>query len=888
MNFSKRLFHILVISATFGLFSCETAPLEPQASDTRFTEEAEYIITASCEKETKTINDGIHTLWDEEDAISVFYDGTASYQSSRFDYDSENSFSGTLTLPSKDSDWYALYPYDQGNVSPDALQIVVNGSPVQNGNGSRAHLSGPCFPLYGTALDVTAGELPSFLMQNFLTAVKFVITNQEEESIVVKSIEFTTPVPVTGSFIADITGSAPSWKAVEGKVSNSITLSVENGTAIASGESAEFFLGMMPLSETGEFQIRVTATCGGDEVVSKKTVNTEMTFEAGKVNKVGYKFVAEKKDPQAKNYIKVTTTPKDWSGTYLIVSGSKTLVALSSNNGFSKADVTVTDNIIASGADVDKYALRFINAGKNTYDIINSEGKYFYCSNSTVVFDNDNKNASGESYHHSISLNGDGSNVIITSSRVTTNPPLYDIKYSPDPFPFTSGSFSYISRTSSSSGSNIQLYKLDDVQKYQSLSFEDNSVEWAVGEDANYQIGEQYRMPQEPSGARTSVNYSSSDPGVAEIVDNSWILVKSIGSTVITATAAANGEYNESTASYVLRIKENGAFNLESKTLSEYLDAAEGAYTDDNWSSVSVVKNWTTGKGGTDYDFPNPVSLTWPGSQSSYTVSVYNDPEMTKFETSVTTNKASADIFNLIPNRTYYYTVTDGSSNEVTSGKFKTEGRRRLLKISSTVSANKANNARDFGGLNTVYNKPLNYNVAFRGSNMNDLTGTERDIITDYLNVKMDIDLRGSDEGRVVLSNAGYSHAGFSSWTDLQNTSKIKTTFDDIIKTVTDGGAVYIHCYAGADRTGYICLLLEAVCGVSKKDCSIDYELTSFSVLGIRARSGEGNIYFTQGMEYIEEYSNGSFQENATQILLDAGIESDQIEALRKAMIKGY
>lgn len=48
-----------------------------------------------------------------------------------------------------------------------------------------------------------------------------------------------------------------------------------------------------------------------------------------------------------------------------------------------------------------------------------------------------------------------------------------------------------------------------------------------------------------------------------------------------------------------------------------------------------------------------------------------------------------------------------------------------------------------------------------------------------------------------------------------------------IIRLLYNGQAVYIHCMVGADRTGTLAFLLEALLGVSESDLSKDFELTS-------------------------------------------------------------
>lgn len=67
---------------------------------------------------------------------------------------------------------------------------------------------------------------------------------------------------------------------------------------------------------------------------------------------------------------------------------------------------------------------------------------------------------------------------------------------------------------------------------------------------------------------------------------------------------------------------------------------------------------------------------------------------------------------------------------------------------------------------------------------------------------------------------------------------------------LSEGKAVYLHCVGGADRTGTLAFLIEALVGVSESDLSKDYELTSFDGSHTRRRSdpGQGNT------EYILKY----------------------------------
>ena len=83
------------------------------------------------------------------------------------------------------------------------------------------------------------------------------------------------------------------------------------------------------------------------------------------------------------------------------------------------------------------------------------------------------------------------------------------------------------------------------------------------------------------------------------------------------------------------------------------------------------------------------------------------------------------------------------------------------------------------------------------------------------------------------------SGAGFF---DASTIDGIKGVFEAIANP--DSLPVYIHCTAGADRTGTICYLINGVLGVEYEGLVQDFELTSFSEQGRRWRSSVKNWEF--------------------------------------------
>jgi len=382
----------------------------------------------------------------------------------------------------------------------------------------------------------------------------------------------------------------------------------------------------------------------------------------------------------------------------------------------------------------------------------------------------------------------------------------------------------------------------------------------------------------------------------------------------------ASGDKFESGTFKVMNVKydeshpiEQEPFNLENESVKAFIDEAQKQYTDTNYGSVSIVSKYNGDQSSSNRkDAPAPVTLSWTSSTSGVrTISVYNDASMTDLEMSTTSSSNSVDIRNLVPGSNYWYKVTSSSGAEIASGTFTTEGRRRMLLVSSVRGKGRANNCRDLGGLKTTDGKTLKYGILFRGSNIDMATDEEKRYILGYMNVGLDVDLRsdtasytsegedgiatahnpwtGSWSGKITYCNDGAFTGTFSeSFKVGAKDAEFTQMFTQILNTIRTGKAAYLHCHVGADRTGYVCLILESALGVSAKDCSIDFELTSFSVVGNRLRTGDWSHNMCKdALKYINNYSKGkTYQEKAWNILLDYGITEAQLQEFKSIMLE--
>ena len=151
------------------------------------------------------------------------------------------------------------------------------------------------------------------------------------------------------------------------------------------------------------------------------------------------------------------------------------------------------------------------------------------------------------------------------------------------------------------------------------------------------------------------------------------------------------------------------SYSIENDKLAAYLDAVEAnPYNPPDYTTTLMTDEYCGGRKSTTnrLDWPKPVPVGWTNPSSGNAdkvVYVYNDADRTDLELSVSagSTSSSVDIYNLIPGRTYYYTVTNGAE-ELTRGAFLTTGRRRMMKVGeSGYSREKANNCRDLGGQRT-------------------------------------------------------------------------------------------------------------------------------------------------------------------------------------------
>ena len=108
-------------------------------------------------------------------------------------------------------------------------------------------------------------------------------------------------------------------------------------------------------------------------------------------------------------------------------------------------------------------------------------------------------------------------------------------------------------------------------------------------------------------------------------------------------------------------------------------------------------------------------------------------------------------------------------------------------------------------------------------------------------------------------------------------------------------GPYLVHCTEGKDRTGYVCMVLEALAGASPEELERDYMLTYENYYGI-TRDTDPDRYdiivesvflsMLRSMAGDADISAGSLEEYAAAMLLDAGMTREALALLRERLAK--
>ena len=171
-------------------------------------------------------------------------------------------------------------------------------------------------------------------------------------------------------------------------------------------------------------------------------------------------------------------------------------------------------------------------------------------------------------------------------------------------------------------------------------------------------------------------------------------------------------------------------------------------------------------------------------------------------------------------------------------------------------------------------------NNSFAAVDNKPLLGASNFVIGEYFQTLL-------DDNKVVLLGmaAAYKNDDFA--------SKMKTLFETILN---NDGPYYIHCLEGKDRTGFVCMVIEALCGASYEEIVDDYFVTYSNYYGIEKGSKKYEtikslhidemIRYVFGFEKSTNLLSANYRSKVNAYLLDIGLSQTQIDSIQTKLSK--
>ena len=283
--------------------------------------------------------------------------------------------------------------------------------------------------------------------------------------------------------------------------------------------------------------------------------------------------------------------------------------------------------------------------------------------------------------------------------------------------------------------------------------------------------------------------------------------------------------------------------SLADAAVSEYFTASTEA---EQIAALGKYASISDEKGG------KSVRFSWKGNGSvKYTLYLADNERFENAKEYVASGlENELYVYNLVPSSAYYWKVCgtfDG--DESATSHFTTESiSLRCVFVDGAV------NTRDIGGY-AAANGSVNYGKIYRGGNLDSITTAGAGALKDDLQIKTEIDLRKDGAQKTDRLGLAYYKFDAGSYTDILDlaawnalpaaarrefnakySAGIKNIFE--ILANEENYPVYIHCDNGADETGTVAFLINALLGVNESDLIRDFELSSFSAAaGARYRS---------------------------------------------------
>ena len=228
-------------------------------------------------------------------------------------------------------------------------------------------------------------------------------------------------------------------------------------------------------------------------------------------------------------------------------------------------------------------------------------------------------------------------------------------------------------------------------------------------------------------------------------------------------------------------------------------------------------------------------------------------------------------------------TLAEAQANPIHTMTTATQGPRNLYIDGVT-------NVRDIGGYasSLVEGGRIRQGLYYRGARLDSITDAGKAEMV-RLSIRQEIDLRDEYQCKgPYVDGIRYTAVSIPSGTEKRRfeefADEYRTIFGLIAKA--DENPVYLHCTAGADRTGICTFILLTVCGADYDDIARDYLFTNFSTQG--SRFGNFTSEFKQWWSKLDGFAGETKAEKAKAWLISKGVTAEQVERIREIFVEGY
>lgn len=244
-------------------------------------------------------------------------------------------------------------------------------------------------------------------------------------------------------------------------------------------------------------------------------------------------------------------------------------------------------------------------------------------------------------------------------------------------------------------------------------------------------------------------------------------------------------------------------------------------------------------------------------------------------------------VYNLMLGEMVYWrggaTLSEAQNNPIHRTTTGTVGPRNLYIDGVT-------NVRDIGGYasSLVEGGRIRQGLYYRGARLDSITDAGKAEMV-RLGIRQEIDLRDAYQCRgPYVDGIQYTAVSIPSGTESRRFEEFANEYKAIFELIAkaDENPGYLHCTAGADRTGICTFILLTVCGADYDDIARDYLFTNFSAQG--SRFGNFTFEFKQWWSKLDGFEGETKAEKAKAWLISKGVTAEQVERIREIFVEGY